>query len=69
VATGLAAYNTFLLRQKILKNAIHLTKSNKPVIVGTASFIVGTFYFAGLSIVWHIPSFFSELAVRVYCSA
>ncbi len=69
IAFGVAAYNTFLLRQKIIKNAIHLTKSNHPRVVIPASILVASFYFAGLSAVWHVPSFFSELAVRVYCSA
>lgn len=69
IAFGLAGYNTFLLRQKIIKNAIHLTKSNNPQVVAAASALVGGLYYAGLSIVWHIPSFFSELAVRVYCSS
>jgi hypothetical protein len=69
LALGLAAYNTFLLRQKIIKNAIHLTKSNHPRVVSAASLLVGGFYYAGLAVVWHVPSFFCELAVRVYCSA
>lgn len=69
IAFGVAAYNTFLLRQKIIKNAIHLTKSNNPRVAVAAGVVVAGFYFAGLSLVWHIPSFFSELAVRVYCSA
>jgi hypothetical protein len=68
-AFAIAGYNTFLLRQKIIKNAIHLTKSNNPKIVIGTSFFVAAFYYVGLTIVWHIPSFFSELAVRVYCSA
>ncbi len=69
LAFGVAGYNTFLLRQTIIKNAIHLTKSNNPKVVGPACFLVGAFYYAGLAITWHIPSFFTELAVRVYCSA
>jgi hypothetical protein len=55
----LAGYNTFLLRQKILKNAISVTKSNNPKMVGIASAIVGLYYFVGLVAVWHIPSFFA----------
>jgi hypothetical protein len=58
-ALVIAGYNTFLLKQKIIKNAIHITKSNNPNVVVGASFLVGAFYYAGLSIVWHIPSFFS----------
>lgn len=65
----LAGYNTFLLRQKIIKNAIHLSKSNNPKVVGAVSVFVALLYYGGLAVVWHIPSFFSELAVRVYCSA
>ena len=69
VAFGMAGYNTFLLRQKIIKNAIHLTKSNNPHVVRPACFLVAAFYYVGLALTWHIPSFFTELAVRVYCSA
>jgi hypothetical protein len=67
-ALALAFYNTYLLKQKILKNAIHLTKSNKPHIVMSASAVVSVSYFMGLFAVWLIPSFFSEIAVRIYCS-
>ena len=69
VAVGLGLYNTYLLRQTILKNTIALTRSNNPTIVRTGSAVVAGFYFVGLTAVWHIPSFFAELAVRVYCSA
>ena len=68
-AAGLALYNTYLLRQTILKNSIALTRSNNPKIVRPASLVVSGFYFMGLAAVWHIPSLFAELAVRVYCSA
>ena len=69
VAFGVAGYNTFLLKQKILKNAISITKSNHPTVVKVASVGVGLLYFAGLSVMWHVPSVFAELAVRVYCSS
>ena len=68
-ASALAGYNTYLLRQKIIKNAISLTKSTRPPVVRAASMIVAGFYFCGLCVMWHIPSFFAELAVRVYCSS
>jgi len=68
VAFGIAGYNTFLLKQKIIKNAISITKSINPNVVKTASVGVGLLYFIGLTAVWHIPSLFAELAVRVYCS-
>jgi len=55
----LAGYNTYLLRQKIIKNAIHLTKSNNTKVVSIGCFIIGSFYYTGLAIVWHIPSFFA----------
>ena len=29
----MALYNTFVIRQRIFKNAIHLTKSNNPTVV------------------------------------
>lgn len=67
-ATVAALYNLFLIRQTIIKNAIYLTKSNKPRIVRMMSVVVGSFYFTGLYCLWHIPSFFSEVAVRVYVS-
>ena len=59
VAFGLAGYNTFLLRQKIIKNAISITRSNNPKVVGVASLGVGLYYFLGLAVVWNIPSFFA----------
>lgn len=65
----LAGYNTLLLKQRILKNAIHITKSNKPHVVLPAAVGVGVMYFLGLACVWHVPSFFAELAVRVYCAS
>jgi hypothetical protein len=68
-AFALAAYNTFLLRQRVLKNAIALTRSTQPVVVQTAAVGVGLCYLVGLSAMWHIPSLFAELAVRVYCSS
>lgn len=67
-ATIAALYNLFLIRQTIIKNAIYLTKSNKPRIVKAMSVVVGSMYFTGLYCLWHIPSFFSEVAVRVYVS-
>lgn len=69
MAFTLAGYNTFLLRQKILKNAISLTKSTQPQVVRMAGAGVSLCYFGGLVVMWHIPSFFAELAVRVYCSS
>lgn len=30
--------------------------------------VVGGLYFMGLYIIWHIPSFFSEVAIKVYLS-
>jgi hypothetical protein len=26
-------------------------------------------YYLGLCCVWHVPSFFAEIAVRIYCAA
>lgn len=65
-ATIAAFYNTFLLRQKILKNSIYITKSTNPHVVKSTCLIVGAFYFFGLYCLWHIPSFFAEIAVRLY---
>lgn len=66
VAFIMAIYNTFLLKQKILKNSIFITKSNNPIVIVSASIFVGAFYFTGLACLWHIPSFFCEIAARVY---
>lgn len=68
IAMAMSIYNVYLLRQNILKNAIHLTKSNNLKIVRPASFVVGGFYFLGLFVLWNIPCFFTEIAVRVYCA-
>ena len=68
VAFFAAGYNTFLLKQKIIKNAIAITKSKNPTVVKAAATGVSLLYFIGLGVVWHIPSLFAELAVRVYCS-
>ena len=67
-AFGMACYNTFLIRQRIIKHAIYLTKSNNPTIVKAMTGVVGFLYFSGLYVIWHIPSFFTEIAVRVYVS-
>jgi hypothetical protein len=58
-ATVAALYNVFLIRQRIIKNAISLTKSNNPRVVKSMCLVVGSLYFAGLYCLWHIPSFFS----------
>ncbi len=68
IAMALSIYNVYLLRQNILKNAIHLTKSNNLKIVKPMSVVVGGFYFVGLYILWNVPCFFTEVAVRVYCA-
>lgn len=65
---GMSVYNVYLLRQSILKNAIHLTKSNNSKIVKPAAFFVGGCYLLGLYLLWNIPCFFTEVAVRVYCA-
>jgi len=67
-ATGIAFYNLFLIRQRIIKNAIALTKSNNPKMVKGMCFVVGSIYYLGLYCLWHIPSFFAEIAVRSYIS-
>ncbi len=68
-ATLAALYNVFLIRQKIIKNAIFLTKSKNPRVVKSMCLVVGSLYFAGLYCLWHVPSFFAEIAVRVYVSS
>ena len=67
-ATVAAIYNLFLIRQKVIKNAVFLSKSNNPRVVKTMCLVVGSLYFYGLYALWHIPSLFSEIAVRVYWS-
>ena len=69
VALAMTIYNVHLLRQKILKNAIHITKSNKPLVVKSVSLLIGSLYFAGLYTLWHIPSIGAEIAVRVYVAS
>jgi hypothetical protein len=69
LAFFLSCYNVFLVRQNILKNAIHITKSNNPKVVKIASILVGSFYFIGLYLLWNIPCFFTEIAVRSYCAS
>ena len=55
----LAIYNTFLIRQRIIKNSIYITKSNNPIVVKGTCLVVGLMYFSGLYALWHIPSFFT----------
>lgn len=64
-----ALYNLFLIRQRVIKNAIYLTKSNNPKIVKSMSLVVGSLYYAGLYCIWHLPPFFSEIAVRCYVAS
>ncbi len=65
----IALYNLFLMRQRIIKNAISLTKSNNPFIVKSMCLVVGSLYYVGLYCLWQIPTFFSEVAVRTYISS
>jgi hypothetical protein len=64
----MAVYNLYLLRQKVIKNAIHVTKSTNSIVVKGMSLVVGVLYFMGLYVMWQIPPFFCEVAVRVYCA-
>lgn len=68
-ATVAALYNLFLIRQRIIKNSIFLTKSNNPKVVKAMCLVVGSLYYAGLYSLWHIPSFFSEIGVRAYVAS
>ena len=68
IAMAMSIYNVYLIRQTILKNAIHLCKSTKVKIVKPMSYFVGGIYFMGLYLLWNVPCFFTELAVRVYCA-
>jgi hypothetical protein len=56
---GMSVYNTYLLRQVILKNAINLSKSNNPKVVKPVSVVVGGFYLMGLYVLWNVPCFFT----------
>jgi hypothetical protein len=67
-ATGAAAYNLFLIRQRNIKNARYLTKSTNPMIIKFMCGVVGAIYYMGLYCLWQIPPFFSEVAVRTYVS-
>jgi hypothetical protein len=66
LATMAAVYNLFLIRQRIIKNAIFLTKSNNPRVVKLMCVAVGSVYFAGLYCCWKIPCLFAEIAARTY---
>jgi glycerol-3-phosphate responsive antiterminator len=68
LATLAAIYNLFLIRQRVIKNAIFLTKSNNPRVVKLMCGVVGAVYFAGLYICWKIPPFLGEVAARTYVS-
>lgn len=68
IAMVMSVYNVYLLRQNILKNAIFISKSNKQNIVKPVAGVVGIFYLVGLYVLWNIPCFFTETAVRVYCA-
>jgi hypothetical protein len=68
IAAIAAAYNLFLIRQRVIKNAIYLTKSNSPRTVKTMCGVVGFAYYVGLYCLWQIPAFFSEVAARTYVS-
>lgn len=62
IAFCLATYNLYNIRQRIIKQAIHLTKSKNPWVIRGACFYVGLFYYAGLLLIWHIPSISTEFA-------
>ncbi|CAK84431.1 unnamed protein product (macronuclear) [Paramecium tetraurelia] len=66
MAFGMAIHNTYHLRQSILKQCIHLTKSKNPTIIKLAAIPITTVYFGVLFGLWHIPSFSGELAIRLY---
>lgn len=56
---AMSIYNVYLLRQTILKNAIHISKSNNVKIVRPVSLVVGGFYLFGLYLLWNVPCFFT----------
>lgn len=58
-ASAIALYNLFLIRQRVIKNAISLTKSNNPLAVKAMCVVVGSLYYVGLYCLWQIPTFFS----------
>ncbi len=58
----LATYNLYNIRQTIIKQAIHLTKSKNPWVVKGACFYVGLVYYIGLIMIWQIPSISTEFA-------
>lgn len=65
-ATIAAFYNLFLIRQRVIKNAIYISRSNNPRVVKVMCGVIGSLYLYGLYILWHIPSLFAEVAVRNY---
>ena len=69
VASVAALYNLFLIRQRVIKNSIFLTKSKNPRVVKAMCVVVGSIYYGGLYLLWNLPSFFSEVAVRTYVAS
>ncbi|CAD8101661.1 unnamed protein product [Paramecium sonneborni] len=66
MAFGMAIHNTYHLRQSILKQCIHLTKSKNPLIIKLTAIPITSLYFGVLFGLWHIPSFSGEIAIRLY---
>jgi len=66
LAFGAATYNTYRLRQQIIKKAIMLTKSKNPMIIKFVTANLAVLAWAGLSLVWHVPSISIELAFHYY---
>ena len=48
-------YNVYIIRQQIIKHAIHLSRSKNPRVIKGASFLVGFGYTTALFIVWQLP--------------
>ena len=56
--------NFYRIRQRIIKHAIYLTRSNNPWTVKVGTLFVGTVYFFGLLLVWHLFPMYIELGLR-----
>ncbi|KAM3144392.1 hypothetical protein pb186bvf_003556 [Paramecium bursaria] len=67
LAFCMAVHNLYYMKQSILKQTIHLTKSNNPKVIKIARIPLYGIYFIVLSALWHIPSISAEIGVRMNC--
>ena len=64
MATVGCCVNFYQIRQRVVKHAIFVTRSNNPRVVKAASVFVGGSYLLALFAVWHLPPLFLEISLR-----